>query len=365
MRISDILRHVEELAPLSYAASWDNCGLQFGNPDSDCSGVVLALNATEDAIASAERNGANLLLTHHPLIFKAVKRLDTRVAPGCLIERMARAGITCYAAHTNLDTTACNDHLARLLGLPLDRVLQIEGHHALFKLNVAVPASDTQAVLLALWEAGAGKLGHYDQASFRTRGVASFRPLEGARPTVGTIGSRHQGDEDLIEVMVPAKVRGAVLKALKLVHPYEEPAYELVRLENGAEPYGIGVWGELPLPQTIEQIAERVRREISPRSLRLVGDRARAVYRVAICSGSGGDLVRAAAAQGVQLLITGEVRYHTALEAQELGVAVLEAGHQATEEPVLDFLKTYLSARVSPSLPIHLVTEPEPFEVLS
>lgn len=365
MRISDIICHMEELAPLSYAASWDNCGLQFGNPDSDCSGVVLALNATEDAVSTAERLGANFLVTHHPFLFKSIKRLDTRTNPGRVLERMAQAGISCYAAHTNLDTTACNHHLAQLFGLPIDRVLQVEGQHALFKLNVAVPTSDTQQLLQALWEAGAGKLGLYDQASFRTRGVASFRPLEGSHPAVGKIGARHQGDEDLIEVLVPARVRGAVLKALIAAHPYEVPAYELIRLENGAEPYGIGLWGDLSQPQTIEQIAQRVRQRIAPRSLRLVGGRARLVHRVAICSGAGGDLVAAAAAQGVQLLITGEVRYHTALEAQELGVAVLEAGHQATEEPVLQFLENYLSARVSPALPFHVVTEPEPFEVLS
>lgn len=365
MRIRDILAHLEALAPLSYAASWDNCGMQFGDPDRACSGVLVTVNPSLAAVHAAERAGANLVVAHHPLLFKATKKLDTRKDPGRTIEALAKAGIACYAAHTNLDATACNHHLATLFGLPMDRILQVEGKEAWYKLIAWVPTDAATSLLEALWAAGAGRIGPYDQASFKSEGTATFRPLEGANPAVGTVGDRHEGFEARIEVLVPARVRGAVLKALVQAHPYEVPAYDLVKLENGGDPFGIGLWGELPEPMTIKAVAERVQGAINPRSLRLVGDADRLVRRVGVCSGSGGDLADAALAQGVELFITGEVRYHTALEAEAQGLAMLEAGHQATEQPVVDFVVDYLKALVPATLSITGFAEPEPFEVLT
>lgn len=365
MRIRDLLDLLEELAPLSYAASWDNCGLQFGNPEDPCTGVLVTVNPSLAAVQEAERLGANLVIAHHPLLFKATKRLDTRLEPGRTVAHLARAGLTCYAAHTNLDATACNHHLAALFGLKMDRVLQIEGRHPWYKLSVLVPFGSERAVLEALWHAGAGRTDAYDRVAFRTAGTATFRPLPGSNPSLGAVGTEHEGQELRIEVLVPAPVRGAVLAALAKAHPYEEPAYDLIRLENGAEAYGIGLWGELDAPMTVGAITQRVEAALSPRSLRLVGDRDRLVRRVGVCSGAGGDLAEAAIAQGVELFITGEVRYHTALEAAERGLAILEAGHQATEQPVVDYVTNYLAARVPESFPIVGFAEPEPFEVLT
>lgn len=365
MRIRPILDLLEELAPLSYAASWDNCGLQFGNPDDTCTGILVTVNPSLAAVHEAERIGANLIIAHHPLLFKATKRLDTRKDPGRTVARLARAGITCYAAHTNLDATACNHHLAALFGLRMDRVLQAEGRHPWYKLSVLVPFDSERGVLEALWAAGAGTTGAYDHVAFRSEGTGTFRPLPGSNPTLGQVGTEHEGQEVRVEVLVPGPVRGAVLAALVKAHPYEAPAYDLIRLENGGEPYGIGLWGELDVPLSVEAIAQRVATALAPRSLRLVGDRQRMVRRVGVCSGAGGDLAEAAIAQGVELFITGEVRYHTALEAAEQGLAILEAGHQATEQPVVDYVRNYLAARVPESLPIVGFAEPEPFEVLS
>ncbi|HEY9857273.1 MAG TPA: Nif3-like dinuclear metal center hexameric protein [Stenomitos sp.] len=365
MQIRHILDLIEELAPLSYAASWDNCGLQVGNPDDPCTGVLVTVNPSLAAIQHAEHVGANLVIAHHPLLFKATKRLDTRKDPGRQVAHLAKAGITCYAAHTNLDATACNHHLAALFGLRMDRVLQVEGRHPWYKLSVLVPVESERVVLEALWQAGAGQTGAYDRVAFLTEGTGTFRPLPGSNPTLGQVGALHEGRELRIEVLVPAPVRGAVLAALLKAHPYEAPAYDLIRLENGGEAYGIGLWGELNEPLSIEEIARRVQASISPRSLRLVGDRRRMVRRVGVCSGAGGDLAEAAIAQGVELYITGEVRYHTALEAAEQGLAILEAGHQATEQPVVDYVTNYLAARVPDTLPIVGFAEPEPFEVLT
>jgi dinuclear metal center YbgI/SA1388 family protein len=355
---------MEELAPLSYAASWDNCGLQFGNPGDACRGILVSVNPSLAAAQEAGRLGANLLITHHPLLFKATKRLDTRVDPGRIIQFLAEAGITSYAAHTNLDATACNHHLSKLFGIPMDRPLEVEGRHPFYKLVVTVPIDQSHGLLEALWAAGAGKLGEYDRAGFWSDGTASFRPLQGATPAVGAIAQDHAGPERRIEVLVPGRVRGAVLGALSQHHPYESPAYDLIRLENAGEPYGIGLWGELPSPMTAYEVAERVRTGIHPRTLRLVGDGNRPVSRVGVCSGAGGDLVNRAIELGLDLFITGEVRYHTALEAAQQGLCLVEAGHQATEEPVVDVVVEYLRARF-PDLAIQGFSEPEPFEVLA
>lgn len=364
MRIRTILDLLEELAPLSYAASWDNCGLQYGDPDEPCTGVLVTVNPSLAAIREAERRGANLLVAHHPLLFKATKRLDVRRDPGRQVAHLARAGITCYAAHTNLDATACNHHLASLFGLRMDRILQVEGRHAWYKLSVLVPFEAEGALAEALWQAGAGQTGSYDRVSYRAEGTATFRPLPGSNPSLGEVGVHHVGREVRLEVLVPAPVRGAVLAALLRAHPYEAPAYDLIRLENGGEPYGIGLWGELEAPMSVADVARRVQSALAPRSLRLVGDPGRMVRRVGVCSGAGGDLAQAAIAQGVELYITGEVRYHTALEAAEEGLAILEAGHQATEQPVVDYVTNYLAARVPQTLSIVGFAEPEPFEVL-
>lgn len=365
MRIRDLLDLLEELAPLSYAASWDNCGLQYGDPDAPCTGVLVSVNPSLAAVREAERLRANLLIAHHPLLFKATKSLDVRRDPGRTVAHLARAGITCYAAHTNLDATACNHHLAALFGLRMDRVLQVEGRHPWYKLSVLVPFDSERSVLEALWQAGAGQTGAYDRVAFREEGTANFRPLPGSNPSLGTVGEEHEGQEIRIEVLVPGPVRGAVIAALVQAHPYEAPAYDLIRLENGGEAYGIGLWGELDAPMTVGEIAQRVERALSPRSLRLVGDADRLVRRVGVCSGAGGDLAASALAQGVELFITGEVRYHTALEASELGLALLEAGHQATEQPVVNYVTNYLAARVPEAFPIVGFAEPEPFEVLT
>lgn len=365
MLIRDLLHQLETLSPLSYAAAWDNCGLQFGDPDAACTGVLVTVNPSYAAVLEAERLGANLIVSHHPLLFKATKRLDTRRDPGRTIARLARAGVTCYAAHTNLDATTCNHHLAALFGLPLDRVLHSEGRHPWFKLAVLVPPGSERGVLEALWQAGAGQTGSYDEVGYWSPGTETFRPLPGSHPALGVVGERHEGPELRLEVLVPAQVRERVVDALVRAHPYEAPAYDLIRLENGGDAYGVGLWGMLDPPMTIEAIAERVRLAIKPRSLRLVGDRTRLIRRVGVCSGAGGDLLEAVRANGVELFITGEVRYHTALEAVEQGISILEAGHQATEQPVVHYVTQFLRAQVPEAIPVSGFCEPEPFEVLS
>ncbi|MBU6430362.1 MAG: Nif3-like dinuclear metal center hexameric protein, partial [Cyanobacteria bacterium REEB65] len=243
---------------------WDNCGLQAGNIAGPTTGVVVSVNPSYAAAARAVARGANLLITHHPLLFKATRSLPTDRDPGKTMALLLAHDVTCYAAHTNLDVTACNHRIADLLGWSLDGVIE---------------------------------------------------PLAAISP-------------------------------------------------NSGEAVGLGLYGDLPEAATLCDIADRVRQALAPQSLRLVGDPDRPVGRIGVCSGSGGDLVHAAADRGVELYITGEVRYHTALEALERGLAILEVGHQASEEPVVEVLVGFLKERLPAGLLVEAFHEPEPFRVL-
>lgn len=364
MYIRDLLGHIEALAPLSRAAKWDNCGLQVGSPDEPLTGVLVSVNPSTPALEAAIAQGANLLVAHHPLLFKATKVIDTRHDPGRSAALAMRHGITVYAAHTNLDVTACNHHLSRLFGIPMDRPIEIMGEDAIYRLGVGVPPEAVERVLNAMWEAGAGKSGRYDQASFLVDGEASFRPLPGSHPSEGSLMEATRAPLVRAEVLVKQADLKAVTAAMRESHPYEEPVYDVIRMESAGEPFGIGLWGELPEPMAVSEVLERVKRGISPRSLRLVGDASRLVRRIGVCSGSGGDLAYEAIARGVECFITGELRYHTALDCLDRGLTVIEAGHQATEQPVVDFLVDALRAHLPTSIPIMGFSEPEPFEVI-
>ena len=365
MHIRDLLGHIEALAPLSRAANWDNCGLQVGSPDEPLEGVLVSVNPSHAALTEAIARGANLLVAHHPLLFKATKTLDTRRDPGRSVALAMRHGLTVYAAHTNLDVAACNHHLSRLFGLPMDRPLSVSGHDPVFRLGVATPPEHAERVLAAMWDAGAGRSERYDRAGFTVAGEARFRPLPGSHPAEGTIMRSQSVPLVRAEVLVRARDLAAVKAAMRAAHPYEEPVFDVLRLDAAGEPYGIGLWGELPEPMAVSEVLDRVKRALSPRSLRLVGDSRRMVRRIGVCSGSGGDLFEEALAQGVECFITGELRYHTALECLERGLTVIEAGHQATEQPVVDFLVDALRGHLPASIPISGFSEPEPFEVIS
>lgn len=364
MYIRDLLGRIEALAPLSRAANWDNCGLQVGSPDEPLTGVIVTVNPSRAALQAAIAQGANLVVAHHPLLFKATKVIDTRHDPGRSAALALAHGVTVYAAHTNLDVTACNHHLSRLLGIPMDRPIEVMGSDAVYRLGVGVPPTHVEGLLQAMWDAGAGRSGAYDMASFVVDGEASYRPLPGSHPAEGRVGELNRAPLVRAEVLVKAADLAAVTRAMHARHPYEEPIYDVIRLDKAGEPYGIGLWGELDEPMTVAEVLSRVKHALSPRSLRLVGDASRKVRRIGVCSGAGGDLVYDALKQGVECFITGELRYHTALDCLDRGLAVIEAGHQATEQPVVDFLVDALRPHLPASIPITGFFEPEPFEVI-
>ncbi|MBI3948655.1 MAG: Nif3-like dinuclear metal center hexameric protein [Armatimonadetes bacterium] len=352
MRLSDLIHACEVLAPESLAEEWDSVGLQTGSPGVVVSRVLLALDATAETLAEARAAGAQCLLTHHPLIFRPLRSLREDRPEGRLLAALVRDGIALYVAHTNLDLArpGTSDALADALGIEKTRALvpaERPVGERRFKLAVFVPTTDAEGVRAAMGDAGAGAIGNYSHCSFSAPGTGSFRPLAGAHPAIGTVGAQERVAEEKVEALVPARLLPRVVAAMLAAHPYEEVAYDIYPLAPPPSGAGLGRVGSLADPCSLAELVGRARERLSPANVAVMGDPARRIERVAVCGGSGGDLVDAAASAGADALLTGDVKHHQALRARDLGLAVVDASHYATERPVLDLL----AARLREALP--------------
>ncbi|MCA3749080.1 MAG: Nif3-like dinuclear metal center hexameric protein [Rubrobacter sp.] len=332
-----IIEAVERLAPPELAEEWDNCGLQVGDPSSGVSRVLVALTPLPEVFDEAEREGADFLLLHHPLLFRPVRSLDTSGYPGDLVARAVRAGITVYAAHTSYDAApgGVSEALAGALGLegPLE-VLSPRG--ALRKLVVFVPEEHADVVAEALAREGAGVIGDYTHCTFRAPGTGTFLGGESTSPRVGERGRLERVAEVRLETVVPAHLARRAAAAARSAHPYEEVALDLYPVEGHPQGCGYGRVGRLPEPLSPEELRDRVSDALGAPARLVAGEGAGRIERVAILGGSGGGFVREAAAAGAGAYVTGDLDYHDALLAESLGLAAVDAGHAPTELPALE-----------------------------
>jgi dinuclear metal center YbgI/SA1388 family protein len=346
VRVAQISGVIETIAPSSLAEEWDNCGLQVGDPETEVNRVLVALTPLPEVFEEAEEKGANFLLFHHPLIFDPLKAVVTSSYPGGLLARAIRNGLAVYAAHTSYDAAPAGVSvaLARALGLsgPL-RVLSPRG--ALRKLVVFVPEENADAVAKALAEVGAGVIGDYIECTFRTLGRGTFRGGEGASPYLGEKGRLEEVEELRIETVVAAHTVGRAVNAATAAHPYEEVALDVYPVEGSPDGCGYGRVGTLPERLTAEELREYVSESLGFPS-RLLADPGRRVETVAVLGGSGGSFIPEVAASGAHAYVTGDVDYHEALLAESLDLAVIDAGHAATELPSLDPLALRLTELV-------------------
>src|ERR687898_312243 len=345
VRVAQIAEAVERIAPLALAEDWDNCGLQVGEPEAEANRVLVALTPLPEVFEEAEE-GADFLLFHHPLIFDPLKTIVTSSYPGGLLARAIRNGLAVYAAHTSYDAAPAGVSvaLARALGLsgPL-RVLSPRG--ALRKLVVFVPEENVDAVAKALAKVGAGVIGDYTECTFRTLGRGTFRGGEGASPYLGEKGRLEQVEEVRIETVVAAHTVDRAVEAATAAHPYEEMALDVYPVEGSPDGCGYGRVGTLPERLTAVELREHVSGSLGFPS-RLLADPGRRVETVAVLGGSGGSYVPEVAASGAHAYVTGDVDYHEALLAESLDLAVIDAGHAATELPSLDPLALRLTELV-------------------
>ena len=347
-RVSDIVGIVNDLAPFRFAEEWDNAGLQVGDPAAPADRIIVALDAGKDTVEAAVAAGCNLLLTHHPLIFRPVKRVSTIDPVGALLALALKNDLAIISLHTNFDIAdgGVNDILAGLLGITNCVPLKVTESEEFIKLSVFVPKGHEEKIMDALFKYS-GFIGNYSECSFCATGIGTFRPLKGAKPFIGKVGKREYTEEVRLEVLLRNEDLAPALKTLLASHPYEEPAYDLYPLLNMGKAVGLGRLGELSAPVTLTDFAKLTKERLKAERVRYVGEGGRMLSKVALCGGSGASLLREAAGKGADLLVTGDVKYHEAREAESIGLALVDAGHFATEFPMVKGLKELIGRELA------------------
>ena len=331
--MKDIAQAIESQAPLQLQESWDNCGLQVGSMSSPVQRVLTALDVTPEVVAEAIEQHVDVIVTHHPMIFKGIKSINTDTMQGKMIGDLLCHTINVYSAHTNLDVTGggLNDDVATRLGLQDIQGLEETSRDVAYKLAVYVPVTHSEQLRQAMGDAGAGHIGAYSHCSFSVGGEGRFLPLEGTNPFIGQIGAIETVPEERVETIVPKTLLDQVLAAMKEAHPYEEIAYDIVALENAYDAHYIGRIGNLPQPLSIEDFKEVLQSVFPYSQLRWGGAKQSSIHRIGLCTGSGAEFIKVAAKQKADVYITGDVKYHDMQLAKELGITVVDAGHYGTE----------------------------------
>ena len=343
--VGDIEAWLERIAPVRLAESWDNTGLLWGDPRRQVTRVLTCLTVTSAVAAEAIATGRELIVSHHPLPFRpisSVTRSDHRTR---ILWDLAQAGVSIISRHTAYDNAAggINDLLAKTLGLTnisaLAQATPSQRPRSL-KIVVFTPEDCRERVCEAAFAAGAGVINNYSECSFRTSGIGTFLGSEVSNPTVGERGRREEVAELKVEMICPARSAARVIAAVRSAHSYEEPAIDVYGLEEiglaDAHP-GVGRLGILSAEMTLTEFASLVANKLDARGVQIVGAGSSVIRKVAIVCGAGDDFVATTAKVGADVLLTGEARFHRALEALELGVSLVLAGHHASERPgVLD-----------------------------
>jgi len=365
IRVLDVLRRLDRLAPPDLAESWDRVGLQVGRPDQAVARVIVALEVTDDVLAELGVQQDTLLVTHHPLLFRPLDAVRTDRPEGRQVAAVLAAGAALVACHTNWDKApgGTDDALAEALGIIAPRPLEGASRPA-FGVWTMVPEDDLDTVREAMAEAGAGASARYRRASFSVGGESTFEALAGAQPAHGAVGAFTLRHERRLEMVVDGERLAGVLRALLAAHPYEEPAYGVVALHGGWPFGGLGRVGDWPADEPVAAAAERVREALGAQAVRVVGDARRTVRRAASVGGSGRSLLARAAAAGADLVVTADIGHHDARLAEALGLAVVDAGHRETEAPGVHALAGRLRAALKDAdvpVPVDQLAVASPF----
>ena len=331
MKVKDIVNYLETLAPRAYQESYDNSGLLTGDPAQEITGVLTTLDCTEGVVQEAVDRGLNMIVAHHPIIFKGLKKLTGSNYVERTVIKAIRANIAIYAIHTNLDNvhTGVNKKIAEKIGLKNLRVL-VPKKDTLMKLVTFIPHEQAESVLAALHAAGAGEIGKYKNCSFNVEGTGKFMPTEGTNPHIGKTNQLESVKETRTEVIFPAHLEGRIIGALKKAHPYEEVAYYLTRLENENQEVGSGMVGELDQPLEPIEFLRRLKTNMTLNTIRHTQLLDKKVKKVAICGGSGSFLLRQAISEGADFLVTADFKYHEFFDA-EGKITVADIGHYESE----------------------------------
>ena len=325
----EVIAAFEQFSPKKLAMDGDKIGLQIGTLNKPVAKVMVALDVLEEVVEEAISKNVDLIIAHHPIIYRPLRKIDTNQPAGRIVEKLIKHDIAVYVAHTNLDVTkgGVNDWIAEALQLQNTKVLAPTYEVALKKLAVFVPKEAEQKVREALGNAGAGHIGDYSHCSFTTEGLGTFLPREGTNPYIGHVGQIERVEEVKIETVFTADIEKRVITAMIKAHPYEEVAYDIYPLDNAAESLGLGRIGELPQEMTLEAFAKFVKEAFDVRGVRVVGNLKDTVKKVAVLGGDGNKYFMSAKFAGADVYVTGDMYYHTAHDAMMAGLNIVDPGH--------------------------------------
>lgn len=355
VKIKDVLRVIEEVAPLQLQESFDNSGVQIGDVNQVATGALLCLDVTEAVIDEAVDLDCNLIISHHPLAFRPFKSITGKNYIERCIIKACKHDLVIYSAHTSLDNAynGVNYKLASLFNLTNIRVLSPQ-KHILLKLVTYVPKTHADLVRNALSNAGAGHIGNYDSCSFNVEGDGYFRATSSiCNPYCGNIGELHEESEIRIETVLPIYKKAQVLQALLAVHPYEEPVFDFYSLENSWNMVGSGIVGELPEEEDEESFLQRIKNMFHVDSVRHSALTGRQIREVAICGGSGAFLIDDAINYGADVFITGEAKYNDFYDVDgRILLAVI--GHYESEICTKEIFYEIISEKIPTFAPLYL-----------
>lgn len=360
--VRDVWRALDDHYPFAHRADWDNVGILAGDPEARVRSVLIALDATKPAVAMCGRMRADLLLTHHPVIFHPLKSVRPDQGEASAAYSLLRMGTAVISAHTNADVAprGVSWAVARRIGLRGIRPLLPGQPSDACKVAVFVPPDRAEDVMSALSEAGGGRIGAYSRCSFRVAGWGTFLPAESAAPYLGRAGRTERVEEIRLEAVVARSVLPQVLRGVRDAHPYEEPAIDVYPLAGWALGGGIGAVGDREREAPLDRALEEIRRRIRPAWIKVAGPVRKTVRRVAIVAGSGSEFAGAAREAGADLFVTGDLKYHQALEAAAGEMPVVDVGHGSAEKWILPEFRRVLSGRFAGSVAIRVFMEQEP-----
>jgi len=348
MQINEIMTALIAWAPAAYQESYDNCGLITGDASWTCTGVLCSLDATENIIDEAIALGYNMVVAHHPIVFSAMKKFSGTSYVEKTIQKAIKNDIAIYAIHTNLDNVSHGVNLAIAEKLGLERKsLQILLPKAgmLSKLYTYVPAANAEQLKTAIFNAGGGQIGQYNECSFTTAGSGSFRPMEGSNPVIGQAGGQREiVDELKIEIIFPSHLSQQMVTALHRAHPYEVPAYEIIGLQNHYQDLGSGMIGNLPAPISEGELLQLLRDRFGAKGIRHTRLLGKSIRQIALCGGAGSFLTKHAIRAGADAYISADVKYHEFFDAEDR-LLLVDIGHWESEQFTIDLLANFLQAK--------------------
>ncbi len=353
MIIKEVISILEGLSPIALQEGYDNSGLSVGNKEQEVSGILCTLDVTMEVLEEAIQKKANLIVSHHPVIFQGLKSLTGKNNVEKIVIKAIQNNIALYAGHTNFDNTynGVNKVICNKIGLSKLKILS-PLKDKLVKLVTFVPVDNAEKVRQAIFDAGAGVIGNYDSCSYNTKGEGTFRGNENTNPFVGEQGKLHKETEVRIETILPSYLQNKVIAALFLAHPYEEVAYDLYPLNNSYNSVGAGMIGELPDSISANKLLQLLQTEFKAKGIRFAGDDSKKIKRIAVCGGSGSFLINDAIRNKAEVFITGDIKYHQFFDNHNK-LLIIDIGHFESEQFTKELFYEVLTKNL-PKFAVHL-----------